>query len=345
MKNLHSYALLLITFFLALTANLSAEDVEYSYVPKKVYEKQVFPLSFLTNNNESNKKILFTFKGHKQPVLSDPVIIRNGSKTFYTFYFKTTDKVFTIPKVIVNFNGKKKTLTGVKIPVKKLPKSKNFSGVISSGLKIKNHQVSVYDEKTNLIAIALEAHDANLEDIYIPSALKDGVENARRDGSKMEIHYYIVLPAEQTLLTFTYFDTIKETFVEKNIPIQMQDASVAAQTDLNPKEDSFEALKKYSLIALSILFVLLFLWKRDFFYLVMAVLAAAVLLTFYTALATVCVKEGSPLYIVPSSNSTTSIHIDKRYKTTKLAERNEFVKIEYKHGTIGWIKHEDLCEN
>ena len=345
MKNLPSYTLLLITLFLTFTANLFAGDVEYSYVPKKVYEKQVFPISFLTNNNESNKKIHFTFKGDKKPILTEPVIIRNGSKTFYTFYFKTTEKIFKIPQISVNFNGKKKKLSGVKIPVKKLPKSKNFSGVIASGLKIKNHQVSVYDETTNLIAIALEAHDANLEDIYVPSALKDGVENAKRDGSKMEIHYYIVLPVEQKLLTFTYFDTIKETFVEKNIPIQMQDASVAAQTDLNPKEDSFEALKKYSLILLTVLFALLFLWKRDFFYLVMSVISAAILLTFYTALATVCVKEGSPLYIVPSSNSTTSIHIDKRYKTTKLAERNEFVKIEYKHGTVGWIKHEDLCEN
>lgn len=346
MKNSPSYALLLIiTFFITLTANLFAEDVEYSYVPKKVYEKQVFPISFLANNNASNKKIIFNFSEGKQPVLKEPVIIKNGTKTFYTFYFKTTDRLFSLPKITVNLNGKKRILDGVRIPVKKLPHSKNFSGVIASGLKIKNHQVSVYDETTNLIAISFEAHDANLEDIYIPSALKDGVENAKREGSKMEIHYYIVLPSTQKLLTFTYFDTIKEEFVEKSIPIIMQDASVAAQTDLNPKDDSFETLKKYTLIILTIVFALLFLWKRDFFYLIMSVISAAVLLTFYTALATVCVKEGSPLYIVPSANSTTSIHIDKRYKTTKLAERNEFVKIEYTNGTVGWIKHEDLCEN
>ena len=343
MKNLHSYTLLLITFFLTFTVNLVAENINYSYVPKKVYEKQVFPISFLTNNNPDDIK--FTFEGKKQPVLKKPVIIRNGPKTFYTFYFKTTDKLFTISEISVTINGKKETLAGVKIPVKKLPKSKNFSGVIASGLKIKNHQVSIYDEKTNLVAIVLEAHDANLEDIYVPSALKDGVENAKREGSRMEIHYYIVLPSDKTILTFTYFDTIKESFVEKTIPILMQDASVAAQTDLNPKEDSFEALKKYILIGLSVLFVFLFLWKRDFFYLIMSVISAAVLLTFYTPLATVCIKEGSPLYIVPTSNSTTSIHIDKRYKTTKLAERNEFVKIEYSNGTVGWIKHEDLCEN
>ena len=345
MNSFRSYALLLITFFLTFTVNLFAVDVEYSYVPKKVYEKQVFPISFLTNNSESNREIIFDFQGQKKPVLNSPVIIHNGSKTFYTFYFKTTEKIFTIPQVSVNFNGKSEILSGLTIPVKKLPKSRNFSGVIASGLKIKNHQVSVYDEKSNLIAISLEAHDANLEDIYIPSALKDGVENAKRDGSKMEIHYYIVLPAKATKLTFTYFDTIKETFVEKTIPIIMQDASVAAQTDLNPKDDSFETLKKYVLIGLSVLFVLLFLWKKDFFYLVMAVISAAILLTFYTAIATVCIKEGSPLYIVPTSNSTTSIHIDKQYKTTKLAERNEFIKIEYKHGIVGWIKNEDLCEN
>ncbi len=335
----------LITFLLTLATALLAGDVEYSYVPKKVYEKQVFPISFLTTNSADKKAISFNFKGKKQPIMEEPVIIHNGPKTFYTFYFKTTEKLFSIPKVIVIFNGKEKILSGLKIPVKKIPKNKGFSGVIASGLKIKNHQVSVYDEKTNLIAISFEAHDANLEDIYIPSALKDGTENIKRDGSKMEIHYYIVLPSEQTELTFSYFDTIKETFVQKTIPIQMQDGSVAAQTDLNPKDDSFEVLKKYTLLSLVVLFVLLFIWKRDFFYLIMAVIAAAILLTFYTALATVCVKEGSPLYIVPTSNSTTSIHIDTQYKTTKLAERNEFVKIEYKNGTVGWIKDEDLCKN
>ena len=335
----------LLTFFLTFLTALLAGDVEYSYVPKKVYEKQVFPISFLVTNSATKSDIIFNFQGKRQPILQEPVIIQNGLKTFYTFYFKTTEKIFSIPKVSIIYNDKEKILSGVKIPVKKIPKNKNFSGVIASGLKVKNHQVSVYDEKTNLIAISFEAHDANLEDIYIPSALKDGTENAKRDGSKMEIHYYIVLPSKQKELHFSYFDTIKEAFVNKSIPIIMQDGSVAAQTDLNPKDDSFEALKKYTLLVLIVLFVLLFLWKRDFFYLIMAVIAAAILLTFYTALATVCVKEGSPLYIVPTSNSTTSIHIDKRYKTTKLARRNEFVKIEYKNGTVGWIKDEDLCKD
>lgn len=345
MKNVKSYLLGIITFFLTLSSTLLANDIEYSYVPKKVYEKQVFPISFLTTSDPDRNHISFRFSGNKKPVLQEPIIIRNGAKTFYTFYFKTTDKLFQIPKISIRINGRYTTLSGVKIPVKQLPPKDDFSGVIASGLKIKNYQVSTFDEKTNLVTISLEAHDANLEDIYIPSALKDGTENAKRNGSRMEINYYIVLPAEQTSLVFSYFDTIKETFVKKFIPIELHDGSVAAQTDLNPRDDSFEKLKKYTLIGLSVLFALLFLWKKDFFYLIIAVIAAAVLLTFYTALAKVCIKEGSPLYIIPTSNSTISIHIDQRFTTTKLAQRNEFVKIEYRNGIIGWIKNEDLCKN
>jgi len=345
MQTLKTLFLFFILFISTLTSLLHADDVTFSYVPKQVYEKQIFPISFLVTSSVSNENVSFNFYGNKKPVLQEPEIIHNETKTFYTFYFKTTQKLFKIPQIAVTLNGKEKVLNGVKIPVKKLPKAKNFSGVIASGLKVKNHQVSVFDESSNMIAISLEAHDANLEDIYIPSALKDGVENAKRTGSKMEIHYYIVLPSSDKSLTFSYFDTIKETFVNKTIPIQLHDGTVAAQTDLNPKDDSFEALKKYALLSLSILFVLLFLWKRDFFYLVLAVIAAAILLTFYTALATVCVKEGSPLYIVPTSTSTTSVHIDKKFTTTKLAERNEFVKIKYKNGTVGWIKNENLCKD
>jgi len=345
MQNMKSLFLLLALFFSTFLSLLHADDVAFSYVPKKVYEKQIFPISFLVTSSTSNEEISFNFLGDETPVLKQPEIIHNETKTFYTFYFKTTDKLFIIPRIEITLNGNKKMLNGVKIPVKKLPKSKNFSGVIASGLKVKNHQVSVFDEKTNLIAIALEAHDANLEDIYIPSALKDGIENAKRTSSKMEIDYYIVLPSKDKILKFTYFDTIKETFVEKSITIKLHDGTVAAQTDLNPKDDSFETLKKYILTMLSVLFLLLFFWKRDFFYLVLAVISSAILLTFYTALATVCVKEGSPLYIVPTSTSTTIIHIDKKFTTTKLAERNKFVKVKYTNGTTGWIKNEDLCKD
>ena len=344
MKNLKSYLWIWIAFFLLLPTLSSATDVGYSYVPKRVYEKQVFPISFLSTVSQTNK-IHFEFKGDKVPILREPVIIKNGEKTFYTFYFKTTEPVFQIPAIMIEINGKKKRLTSVYIPVEPLPKRANFSGVIASGLKIKTHQASIYDERSNLIALSLEAHDANLEDMYIPSALKDGLEKLKRTGSKMEAQYYIVLLSTQKMLKFSYYDTIKQTFVDKSIPINIEDGSVAAQTDLNPKDDSFEKLKKYSLLGLVIFFLLLFLWKRDFFYLIIAVVTTIILLTFFIPLKKVCIKAGSPIYIIPTSNSRVSMYVDQKFKTTKLGSRGEFTKIDYNKGIIGWIKDEDVCQN
>jgi hypothetical protein len=343
MQSNKSYLLLWMLMLTLFSTILSANSVEYSYVPKKVYEKQVFPISFLSRSNQK-EQIIFNFEG-KQPILKNAVIIKNGPKTFYTFYFKTTDSLFYIPSITINIKGKNKVLDGIEIPVEPLPHKKNFSGVIASGLKIKSYQASVYDETTNLIAMSLEAYDANLEDIYVPAALKDGIENIKRTGSKSEGSYYIVLPSEQKSLKFSYFDTIKDKFVNKEISISIDDGSVAAQTDLNPKDDSFEILKKYTLIGMIILFVLLFLWKRDFFYLIIGVIAAIILLTFYTPLSKICIKAGSPLYIIPTPNSTISIYTDQKFTTTKLGERNEYQKIEYQNGIIGWIKNEDICKN
>jgi len=343
MRSYQTYFLLLVAFFTLFGSKVLASEIEYSYVPKKVYKKQVFPISFLSTSNQ-REMITFLF-ADKQPVLKNAVIIRNGPKTFYTFYFKTTESLFKIPSVTIRLKNKEINLGKVEIPVKPLSKRANFSGVIASGLKIKSYQASVFDGNTNLIAISLEAHDANLEDIYIHDALKDGIEKIKRTGSKIEGDYYIVLPSTQTKLKFSYFDTIKEKFIDREIPISIDDGSVAAQTDLNPKDDSFEILKKYTLIGLIIIFLLLFVWKRDFFYLIVGVIAASILLTFYTPLSKICIKAGSPIYIIPTSNSTISQYTDQKLTTTELGERGEYHKIEYTNGIIGWIKDEDICKN
>ena len=92
-------------------------------------------------------------------------------------------------------------------------------------------------------------------------------------------------------------------------------------------------------------FFLMFLIKRDFFYLVLGVVSLITLLTFYIPHKKICVKQGAPLYLLPTHTSTIGTKVDEDFETSLLGEREEFLKIEYKHGVIGWIKNEDLCEN
>jgi len=318
-------------------------EIEYSYVPKRVYQNQVFPITFLSLKKVFGQ-ISFTFP-NKNPILKNAVVIHNGNKTFYTFYFKTQKNPFIIPYVLVNLNGKIVELKGVSIEVNPLPKRRDFCGVIASGLRIKNTQVSVYDEKSNLVSLLIEAYDANLEDIYIEDTLKDGIDNIKRDGSRVEGNYYTVLPADQKVLKFSYFDTIKNSFIKKKILINIDDGSVAAQTDLNPKDDKFEALKKSITIALTLIFATLFILKKDILYLLIALFSSIALVWLYIPLSKICVKSNSPIYIIPTFNGTIIGYTDHRVTTVELAKKGNYHKIEYKKGVIGWIKDEDICEN
>ena len=92
-------------------------------------------------------------------------------------------------------------------------------------------------------------------------------------------------------------------------------------------------------------FLLMFLFKRDFFYLVLGVISLITLLTFYIPHRKICIKQGAPLFILPTETSTVSTKIDEKLHTMLLGERGDYKKIEYKKGIVGWIKNEDICEN
>ena len=172
---------------------------------------------------------------------------------------------------------------------------------------------------------------------------ESGVESLKRNNAKVEAEYYVVLPQEKKQLKFTYFNTIKKQYVFLEVPVEVADASVTTQSDLNPKEDSFEKLKKYPFMFVVGFFFIMFLFKRDFFYLVFGVVSLITLLTFYIPHKKICVKQGASLYILPTQTSTISTKIDQKLDTMLLGEREGFKKVEYKEGIIGWVKNEDLC--
>jgi len=92
-------------------------------------------------------------------------------------------------------------------------------------------------------------------------------------------------------------------------------------------------------------FILMFLFKLYFFYLVFSFLSVITLLTLFIPHEKICVKEGAYLYILPTVTSTTSNKIDEELDTLLLGETTNYKKVEYKEGIIGWIKNEDLCQN
>ena len=333
--------------FFALTVLLSAQDeYEYSYMPKKVYENQLFPVTVIdTTEREDHPKFQFDISNNVQPLFEKPLVIRNGNDRFYTFYFKASKVDVRIPQLFIISDSLDISLKSQTIPISPLKDREDFCAVLAADMKIKHHQVSNYDEKHHLVTLSVEAFEANLEDMKLNQAVEFGIEHLKRENAKVEAEFYVVVPQTQKTLKFTYFNTIKKQYVFLEISVELADATVTTQSDLNPTEDSFEKLKKYTFITLVLFFFLMFLLKRDFFYLVLGVVSLITLLTFYIPHKQICIKQGAPLYILPTQTSTMSTKVDEKFEAMLLGERGEFKKVEYKKGIIGWIKNEDLCNN
>ncbi|SFV60643.1 Putative periplasmic protein [hydrothermal vent metagenome] len=345
---LSRYLLILVAMVVGFSVNLSAsKEYKYSYLPKKVYENQLFPITIIgiESDSSSSPKFEFDQSSKNQPIFKKPLIVQNGDDTFYTFYFKADEKIFHLPSLHIESGDKKIDMESSDIPIVRLKDRDDFSGVLAADMKIRTSQASTYDEENNLVTISIEAFEANIEDMYLKMVKEDGVENVKRDNAKVVAEYYAVVPSTQKNLKFTYFNTIKGQYLFLNVPIVIRSYSVSTQSEINPKDDSFDKLKKYTFIAFSIFFLLMFVWRRDFFYLILAALTLITLLTFYRPKEKICVEQGAPLYILPTDNSRISTKIDTRLDTPLLGKRLEFNKIEYKNKMIGWIKDEDICKD
>jgi len=321
-------------------------EFKYSYMPKKVYENQLFAVTVIGIGEKGSEQVSFRFKETPiKPLFEEPLVIRNGNDSFYTFYFQAKTEDVRIPSLTVSTDTVETSLQSQTVLINTLKPREDFCQVLAADMKIKNSQVSNYDEKSHIVTLSIEAYEANLQDMSLKDSNESGVDALKRDFSKVTGEFYVVVPLAQTQLKFTYFNTIKKQYVFKEVAIVLEDATVSTQSDLNPKEDSFEKLKKYSLMTLSAFFILMFLFRRDFFYLVFGAISVITLLTLYIPHEKICVSQGAPLYILPTATSTTSTHIDQKLDTLLLGERLGYKKVEYKEGIIGWIKNEDLCQN
>jgi len=333
---------------LAYTALLSAQnEFKYSYMPKKVYENQLFPVTIIAPAMDVGSKPQFTFDSSSkiQPLFKKPLTIQNGSDSFYTFYFKASKTDIRIPRLFISSKSGEESLEPNTVFIQTLTQREDFCQVLAADMKIKNSQVSNYDEKSHIVTLSIEAFEANLEDMKLDKVQESGVENVQRDFARVDAEFYVVVPVEEKLLKFTYFNTIKKQYVFLEVPVEVIDATVTTQSDLNPKEDSFDKLKKYTFMSLVGFFFIMFLFRRDFFYLVFGSVSLITLLTFYIPHKKICVKQGAPLYILPTQTSTVSTKIDQELDTMLLSEREGFKKVEYKEGIIGWVKNEDLCDH
>jgi len=347
MSKICSFIFLILINIFGISTLYGDTDYKYSYLPKTIYENQVFSITILEINSTSDNKINFSFnnKSSEKPLNKKPLLVKNGNDTFHTFYFKAKSKSVVIPTLIIKDNFGITILKKHKIPIVKLKYRDDFCGVLSADMKIKTSQSSTYDESNNLVTLSIVAYEANIENIHLRDVIESGVENIKIQGAKVIAEFYVVVPVTQKKLKFTYFNTIKQQYIFLETNIDIKDSTVSTQSQLNPTNDNFDKFKKYLFSALIIIFFLLTMWKKDWFYLILMLVSVGFLLKFYMPKDEICISQGTSLYILPTNGSRVCTTTNEEFTTDVLNKRAEFYKIEDSNGVIGWIKDEDICKD
>jgi len=322
---------------------------KYSYIPKKAFQTQVFSVTLFANTEvaQKNPSFIFDTNSEMQPIENIPLKDSNGGNTFFTFYFKAHKSDVRIPALTIKDQEGVTVLSPKTIPVEALnaQQSKTFCGLIATSCKIITSQVSEFDAENNLISLTLKASEANPEEIHTRGSIESGIEKITKQGSESIIEYYFVIPSSQKSVTSSYYNTLQNKFVSKTISTDYKKKPVAAQENLNPKDSSFNKLKKYGLVFLSLFFIWMFWQKKEIFFLVLLAICLIILFTLYTSHGKICVQEGAPLYILPTKTSSTSGQIEQKITTDILNKRDNYTKIAYEKTIIGWIKDEDTCKD
>jgi len=341
--------LILVLTFLGMSSSLAKTEYKYSYIPKKVFQTQVFPITIFTNNNEKDNPPHFSFGSNSDimPIEKEPLKDSNGGNTFYTFYFKAQKSDIKIPPLTITDRENSVILEGKYIPIETLDthQKKTFCGLIATSCKIITSQVSEFDAQSNLVSLTLKASEANPEEIHTEGSIESGIEKITKQGSESIIEYYFVIPSSQKSITSSYYNTLQNKFISKTISTDYKENPVAAQENLNPIDSSFNKLKKYGLGFLSLFFFWMFWKKKEMFFLVLFAICVIILLTLFTSHGKICVQEGAPLYILPTKTSSTSGQVTEQITTDILNTRDNYTKITYDHNIIGWIKDEDTCKD
>jgi len=322
----------------------------YSYIPKSLYATQVFPVTILASGADRKHPPAFRFDPDSPllPLSPMPATMINGQDVFYTFYFKAKEPgMLSLPRLQILEANSSTTLPGRTITVNHLETEghPDFCGLIATDCAVEASQVSSFDTNSTLVTLRIRASEANPEAIHIPGSLEEGLEKMRRDRSQVVAEYYFVIPSNRKSITLSYYNTLQHRFVPVTIATDYRNKPVAAQVELNPKASPIEQLKKYGSLALALFFALMYLWQRDRLYMLLLAGTLVGLYLLYRPHQTLCIREGSPLYILPARNSRISISLPETLHTPSLGEHGEYYKINYHHGTIGWIRHEDLCQN
>ncbi|MFY9075461.1 hypothetical protein CRU99_11240 [Malaciobacter mytili] len=340
----------------------TSKNLYLSYIefPKNIYKNQRFEIvlkALITTDEFDTIETRFVDSKNMNVLNPEQPWMAVDKNSFENrFFFKAYEEDFILPtfQVLLYKNEQLVDLAYLKpkeIRFSKLAKGDNsFSNIIAKDLIINTYKTKQYNNKELLTILDIDATYSNLEDFYLKEFSKDqGISSIEDEYPKQHILYYVVAPIHKKELSFTYFNTTLNRFNTVSIPLKLEDELVSTQTDLNPNNSNFELYKKIALLVVLLLFLILFIWKRRYIYLIVVLILTIVSIIYLMPNKNLIVKKGSLVYILPTNKSTIFYEFKNNRKVEVLTQKNEYIKIMFTDSNlnkiIGWVKEDSFGKN
>ncbi len=156
--------------------------------------------------------------------------------------------------------------------IKSIESKENFANFVGEDLKIEMIKSSKFNEYSNLTTIELISKNGNLTLFNIPGEFqKQGFDSLKGDFKNQNGIYFIISDNNITDINFSYYNPIYNIFNDINLTINVQDSDLSTQVPLNPKEGEFKLYKDLSIYFAIIIFLVIFIWKKSYYSLVIAI--------------------------------------------------------------------------
>ena len=338
---------------LVLTASLFAEKVlyvSYDAVPNRVIKGEIFPVTLKALSTLRDfDDIEYEFSNYNGLKILDATPLREQKGKFFydTFHMLVTGSTAKLPDVNASIIAPQEynstMIKGEKLNVITLNPKKNFSNIIANSFELQEYKTTSYDNRHNIVVFVATAQNCDIKAMHFNNVYKQGMESATDSYDNAKITYFVVIDKRLEYFTFSYFNLLNNRYELVNVPIIVDDDSVTTQSDLKPRDQSHDTIKMYIALAISILGLILILFKQKYIYLIFILIPLGYTLYLSMPEKEVCIKKGSNIYLLPVTNGTVFETTPQEYHLLKEGSVANFTKVKLQNDKIGWVKNEDTC--
>lgn len=318
---------------------------------------EVFAINLTAKTDESTEfEFEVEFNKNDSLVFLNPNLKwqRAGNEYFATLYFEAKDANAELLQIIISLTRNKEAFQDARLNInpiifKNVAADKKFANLVAQDLQVRHFRSEQFDDKNLVMIVELAAQGANLADFSLQNdkIIEQRVDNIRGDFNATSAFYSAVFAPSVDKIEFSYFNTTTQKFENFSLKVDVRDEKISTQTDLNPKNNSFDMYKRVGLWALALIFIAAFIYKRHFAFIVVA--GICVILSLFVGKSsttqTGILRANSKAQLLPTTQSTYFYTSEKDEEVEILGSRKDYIKVLLQNGQIGWVKKGDITED